>query len=170
MKKLLALIMLCLAFIFISYTGNDTVVKEAKAVRYTPAPDHYYMEHETVKNFVEWIKGPTAKTDNQGVFSYVVDRYKNYGYIICPYGESDEDIKIEFTGLRPGEKLYEELLMDEEGMQDTENKLIHIGKPIEIDEVQFFKQLDELNKATKSECADVKRMIKEIVPTYNGGR
>ena len=78
----------------------------------------------------------------------------------------DEDIKIEFTGLRPGEKLYEELLMDEEGLQDTENKLIHIGKPIEFDERQFFKQLDELNKATKSECGDIKSMIKEIVPTY----
>ncbi|MBO5166197.1 MAG: polysaccharide biosynthesis protein [Lachnospiraceae bacterium] len=78
----------------------------------------------------------------------------------------DEDIKIEFTGLRPGEKLYEELLMDEEGLQNTENKLIHIGKPIEFDERQFFKQLDELNKATKSECGDIKGMIKEIVPTY----
>ena len=52
-----------------------------------------------------------------------------------------EDIQIEFTGLRPGEKLYEELLMDEEGMQDTANKLIHIGKPIELDEDEFFIQL-----------------------------
>ncbi len=44
-----------------------------------------------------------------------------------------EDIQIVFTGLRPGEKLYEELLMDEEGLQETPNKLIHIGKPIEFD-------------------------------------
>lgn len=78
----------------------------------------------------------------------------------------DEDIKIQFTGLRPGEKLYEELLMDEEGLQETENKLIHIGKPIEFDESEFFKQLDALNKATKSECGNIKGMIKEIVPTY----
>lgn len=49
----------------------------------------------------------------------------------------DEDIKIEFTGLRPGEKLYEELLMDEEGLQNTDNELIHIGKPIEMDESLF---------------------------------
>ena len=49
-----------------------------------------------------------------------------------------EDIKIEFTGLRPGEKLYEEMLMDEEGLQDTSNKMIHIGKPIEMDEMRFF--------------------------------
>lgn len=79
----------------------------------------------------------------------------------------DEDIKIEFTGLRPGEKLYEELLMNEEGLQDTENKLIHIGKPIEIDERKFFKQLKELEEASKSECQDVRPMIQEIVPTYH---
>ena len=78
----------------------------------------------------------------------------------------DEDIKIEFTGLRPGEKLYEELLMDEEGMQDTENKLIHIGKPIEFDEEVFFGQLEALDVATRQEAADIRGMIKEIVPTY----
>lgn len=78
----------------------------------------------------------------------------------------DEDIKIEFTGLRPGEKLYEELLMEEEGLQETENKLIHIGRPIEFDEAEFFQQLNNLNQATKEECMDIKGMIKEIVPTY----
>ena len=57
-----------------------------------------------------------------------------------------EDIKIEFTGLRPGEKLYEELLMDEEGMRETANKLIHVGKPIEIDEMKFFQQLKRLKE------------------------
>ncbi|MBQ9926676.1 MAG: polysaccharide biosynthesis protein [Lachnospiraceae bacterium] len=79
----------------------------------------------------------------------------------------DEDIKIEFTGLRPGEKLYEELLMAEEGMKETANKLIHIGKPIELDEMRFFVQLKELKEASKSESADIREMIKEIVPTYN---
>lgn len=79
----------------------------------------------------------------------------------------DDDIKIEFTGLRPGEKLYEELLMDEEGLRETENKMIHIGKPIEIDEMQFFGQLNRLKKAATEECADMKRLIQEIVPTYN---
>ena len=79
----------------------------------------------------------------------------------------DEDIKIEFTGLRPGEKLYEELLMAEEGMKETANKLIHIGKPIEIDEMRFFVQLKELKEASKSESTDIREMIKEIVPTYN---
>lgn len=79
----------------------------------------------------------------------------------------DDDIKIEFTGLRPGEKLYEELLMDEEGLRETENKMIHIGKPIEIDEMQFFGQLNRLKKAATEECADMKELIQEIVPTYN---
>ena len=62
----------------------------------------------------------------------------------------DEDIKIEFTGLRPGEKLYEELLMAEEGMKETANKLIYIGKPIELDEMRFFAQLKELKEASKN--------------------
>ncbi len=78
----------------------------------------------------------------------------------------DEDIRIEFTGLRPGEKLYEELLMSEEGLTDTENKLIHIGKPIEFDESQFYVQLNNLKKAVEKECADVRPLIQEIVPTY----
>jgi FlaA1/EpsC-like NDP-sugar epimerase len=78
----------------------------------------------------------------------------------------DEDIKIEFTGLRPGEKLYEELLMDEEGLQDTANKMIHIGKPIEIDEMTFFGQLKELKEASKNESSDIRHLIKKIVPTY----
>jgi FlaA1/EpsC-like NDP-sugar epimerase len=77
-----------------------------------------------------------------------------------------EDIKIEFTGLRPGEKLYEEMLMEEEGLQDTPNKLIHIGKPIEMDEESFFDRLSELNIESKKEKADVRSWIKDLVPTY----
>lgn len=77
-----------------------------------------------------------------------------------------EDIKIEFTGLRPGEKLYEELLMEEEGLKETANKLIHIGKPIEIDEMKFFVQLKNLKEASKNENEQIRAMIQEIVPTY----
>ena len=77
-----------------------------------------------------------------------------------------EDIEIEFTGLRPGEKLYEELLMEEEGLQDTANSMIHIGKPIELDEMTFFKQLKDLKEESKNESADIRYLIKEIVPTY----
>lgn len=78
----------------------------------------------------------------------------------------NDDIMIEFTGLRPGEKLYEELLMKEEGMQDTENKLIHIGKPIDIDEDKFLRQLEELKAACYSETTEIRIIVKDIVPTY----
>lgn len=78
-----------------------------------------------------------------------------------------EDIKIEFTGLRPGEKLYEELLMAEEGMTETANKLIHIGKPIDIDESRFFVQLKRLKEESKNESNDIRPLIMEIVPTYH---
>lgn len=79
----------------------------------------------------------------------------------------DEDIKIVFTGLRPGEKLYEELLMEEEGMRDTDNRLIHIGRPIELDERLFFKQLKHLEEASREEVKDIRPLIREIVPTYH---
>lgn len=77
-----------------------------------------------------------------------------------------EDIQIVFTGLRPGEKLYEEMLMDEEGMTDTANSQIHIGKPLEIDEDKFFVQLKNLKEAAYDESPDIRELVKEIVPTY----
>ena len=79
-----------------------------------------------------------------------------------------QDIDIKFSGLRPGEKLYEELLMDEEGLQDTENKLIHIGKPIKLDEEKFLKDLDNLYMACLDEPnpATVRKLVGDIVPTY----
>lgn len=77
-----------------------------------------------------------------------------------------EDIEIEYTGLRPGEKLYEELLMDEEGLQDTENKMIHIGKPIDMDEEKFMHQLIRLRDAANEDSDAIRAMVKEIVPTY----
>jgi FlaA1/EpsC-like NDP-sugar epimerase len=78
----------------------------------------------------------------------------------------NEDIMIEFTGLRPGEKLYEELLMEEEGLLDTENKMIHIGMPIEIDEEKFLQQLEDLKQVCQLEPVGIRNLIKEIVPTY----
>ena len=80
--------------------------------------------------------------------------------------EPDVDIKIVYTGLRPGEKLFEELLMEEEGLQSTGNKLIHIGKPIEMDDELFKQQLRRLEEAYKNEAADIKDIVAEIVPTY----
>lgn len=79
-----------------------------------------------------------------------------------------EDIKIEFTGLRPGEKLYEEMLMAEEGLKQTKNKLIHIGEPIEFDEEEFFNELEELAVESKDELSneEIKEWVKKLVPTY----
>lgn len=78
----------------------------------------------------------------------------------------DEEIKIVYTGLRPGEKLYEELLMKEEGLQETDNELIHIGKPIEMDDEWFKKKLRQLDEASFRESMDMKEIVAEIVPTY----
>ena len=79
----------------------------------------------------------------------------------------DVDIPIKYIGLRPGEKLYEEILMDEEGLQDTSNKLIHIGHPIKMDEELFLQQLQDLSDYVQSEPDDIKRYMKNIVPTYS---
>ena len=76
------------------------------------------------------------------------------------------DIEIKCTGLRPGEKLYEERLMDEEGMQTTPNGLINIANPIDIDEGFLWSELDELYKAAYAETTQMKQMVSELVPTY----
>ena len=78
----------------------------------------------------------------------------------------EKDIQIEVVGLRPGEKLYEELLMAEEGLQETENQKIHIGKPIEIDEEEFLQKLDRLIDKAEDNMADIRKDIKEICTTY----
>jgi len=77
-----------------------------------------------------------------------------------------EDIEIQFTGLRPGEKMYEELLMNEEGMKTTNNKRIFIGKPIVMDEEKFFERLEALGEAANGESGEIRRLVKEMVPTY----
>lgn len=84
-------------------------------------------------------------------------RYKGY--------KPGRDIKIKITGLRPGEKLYEEMLMDEEGMKETPNKLIHIGKPIEIDK-NFLRNLERLIESAEENRNDIKERTAEIVDTY----
>ncbi len=79
----------------------------------------------------------------------------------------DVDIKVVYTGLRPGEKLYEERLMDEEGLRETEeNKDISIAQPIPMDDDEFEKQLKELDIAAKSESDEIKQIVAGIVKTY----
>lgn len=95
----------------------------------------------------------------------IVDLAKNL--ILLSGHKPDEDIQIVFTGLRPGEKLYEEMLMKEEGMQDTANKLIHIGKPIQMDEERFLRQLEELKEYVVTEPDDIREWVQRIVPTYS---
>mgnify|MGYP005761420813 CR=1 FL=1 len=81
--------------------------------------------------------------------------------------EPDVDIKIKYTGLRPGEKLYEELLMDEEGMQTTENDRIFVGRQIEFDEETFEQSLHELEEASCSESRKIREIVHRIVPEYH---
>ncbi len=78
-----------------------------------------------------------------------------------------EDIQIVFTGLRPGEKMYEELLMNEEGLKETANKMIFIGKPIEFDEELFRSQLVELEREAVDENSDIRAAVEKIVTTYH---
>lgn len=112
-----------------------------------------------------YAKGGEIFVLDMGESVKIVDLAKNLirlsGYKV------GEDIEIHFTGLRPGEKLYEELLMDEEGLQNTENQLIHIGKPIEFDKKKFLKQLDELKEAMNQDSRRIRQMVQEIVPTYH---
>ena len=79
----------------------------------------------------------------------------------------DVDIKVTYTGLRPGEKLYEEKLMAEEGMEKTPNDLIHIGKPIEMDVQEFFRQLEVLAAYGYANSEKIRDIVAAIVPTYH---
>ena len=111
-----------------------------------------------------YAKGGEIFVLNMGKPVNILDLAKN---LITLMGHvPDGDIKIEFTGLRPGEKLYEELLMNEEGLTDTENDRIFIGHPLNIDEEKLFSVIDQLEKCMYDDKTDVRVLVKEIVPTY----
>ncbi|WP_167958663.1 polysaccharide biosynthesis protein [Anaerosporobacter faecicola] len=78
----------------------------------------------------------------------------------------DKDIRIVYTGLRPGEKLYEELLMKEEGLKETSNNRIFVGEPIALDDEQFLEAVEHLDGIAKQECLDIRGEVKKLVPTY----
>ena len=97
------------------------------------------------------------------IYDLAVSMIKLYGY------EPNVDIPIIFTGLRPGEKLYEELLMKEEGLQKTENEKIYIGEPTELNEMDIFQKLLKLKRLVKNEnttVEEIKRILHDVVPTY----
>ena len=94
------------------------------------------------------------------IYDLACNLIRSKGYV------PEEDIKIEVVGLRPGEKLYEELLMSEEGLQETANQKIHIGKPIELDEEVFLSKLDRLIDKAEDNMADIRKDILDICPTY----
>jgi FlaA1/EpsC-like NDP-sugar epimerase len=77
-----------------------------------------------------------------------------------------KDIQIVYTGLRPGEKLYEELLMAEEGLKDTENNRIHVGQPIQFDDNEFLAAVENLDEAAKNEDPNIRQLVQKIVKTY----
>ena len=77
-----------------------------------------------------------------------------------------EDIEIKFTGLRPGEKLYEELLISEENKKETDNKRIFIGNPTMMPTEQFSKLIAELDHAAFSEDPNIREVVKKLVPEY----
>ena len=112
-----------------------------------------------------YAKGGAIFVLDMGEPVKIVDLARNL--ILLSGHKPDEDIQIVFTGLRPGEKLYEEMLMKEEGMQDTANKLIHIGKPIQMDEERFLHQLEELKEHVVEEPNDIREWVQKIVPTYS---
>lgn len=80
--------------------------------------------------------------------------------------EPDVDIDIVYTGLRPGEKLFEEMLMNEEGLKETPNRLIHIGQPIKMDDDVVGRKITELGKASLQESETIKTIMASVVPTY----
>lgn len=94
------------------------------------------------------------------IYDLAVNLIKLSGY------EPDKDIEIKVTGLRPGEKLYEERLMAEEGLEKTANDRISIGKPIEMDDEKLFATLEKLYDEAYSESEKMKDLVKELVPTY----
>ena len=94
------------------------------------------------------------------IYDLAVKMIKLYGF------EPNKDIAVKITGLRPGEKLYEERLMAEEGLQKTANEMISIGKPLAIDEKNLFSKLEELYVEAYKESERMKELVKELVPTY----
>ena len=145
-------------------------IEQGKAVTVThPDIIRYFM---TIPEAVSLVMEAAAIADGGEIF--VLDMGKPVRIValaenlIRMYGKRPyKDVDIVFTGLRPGEKIKEELLMNEEGLRKTTNKLIFIGKQIEIDAKQFLKKLDELRNAAEQNNEEIAvQALHDMVPTY----
>ncbi|WP_036608066.1 polysaccharide biosynthesis protein [Oribacterium sp. P6A1] len=145
--------------------GGPVTVTDANIIRY------FMTIPEAVSLVLEashYAKGGEIFVLDMGKPVKILDLAKNM-IKLSGFTPDENGIPIKITGLRPGEKLYEELLMGEEGMQKTKNELIYIGHPIEMDDEEFMKNLMKLDNESKQECAEIKRIVKEVVPTYKLG-
>ena len=143
--------------------GGPVTVTDENIIRY------FMTIPEAVSLVLEashYAKGGEIFVLDMGKPVKILDLAKNM-IKLSGFTPDENGIPIKITGLRPGEKLYEELLMDEEGLQKTKNELIYIGHPIEMDDEMFMEKLEILDNESKSECPDIKKIVKEVVPTYH---
>ncbi len=143
--------------------GGPVTVTDENIIRY------FMTIPEAVSLVLEashYAKGGEIFVLDMGKPVRILDLAKNM-IKLSGFTPDENGIPIKITGLRPGEKLYEELLMGEEGMQKTKNELIYIGHPIEMDDDKFMEKLKMLDDESKAECPDIKKIVKEVVPTYN---
>ena len=143
--------------------GGPVTVTDANIIRY------FMTIPEAVSLVLEashYAKGGEIFVLDMGKPVKILDLAKNM-IKLSGFTPDENGIPIKITGLRPGEKLYEELLMGEEGMQKTKNELIYIGHPIEMDDEEFMEKLKMLDDESKHESQEIKQIVASVVPTYH---